>query len=81
MEDRRWAREKEQAPDVNSDPREYRTLKSLSPSQLDKIRVLAVKYSPARTQGPHTAIQEEGQYSKKDTGVTLDLFKAASERN
>jgi uncharacterized membrane protein (DUF373 family) len=45
------------------------------------IRVLAVKYSPARTQGPHTAIQDEGQYSKKDTGVTLDLLKAASERN
>ena len=51
---------------------------------LSIMRVLAVKYSPAKTQGPgaNTAVQsDEVQPSKQGISTILDKYKAASESN
>lgn len=47
------------------------------------MRVLAIKYSPAKTQGSgsHTFVQSEGQPSKQGISAVLDRSKAASESN
>ena len=50
---------------------------------LSIMRVLAVKYSPAKTQrsGSYTAVQSEEQPSKQGISAVLDKYKAASESN
>lgn len=50
---------------------------------LSIMRVLAVKYSPAKTQGAgsYTAVQSEEQPSKQGISAVLDKYKAASESN
>jgi uncharacterized membrane protein (DUF373 family) len=50
---------------------------------LSIMRVLAVKYSPAKTQGSgaNTAVQSEVQPSKQGISNILDKYKAASESN
>lgn len=52
---------------------------------LSIMRVLAVKYSPAKTQrsgsGSYTAVQSEDQPSKQGISAVLDKYKAASESN
>lgn len=45
------------------------------------MRVLAVKYSPAKFQGSYTAVQNEGQPSKQGISTILDRYKPASESN
>jgi uncharacterized membrane protein (DUF373 family) len=50
---------------------------------LSIMRVLAVKYSPAKTQrsGSYTAVHSEDQPSKQGISAVLDKYKAASESN
>lgn len=50
---------------------------------LSIMRVLAIKYSPAksRTPGAYTAVQSEGQPAKQGVSAVLNKFKAASESN
>jgi uncharacterized membrane protein (DUF373 family) len=43
------------------------------------MRVLAVKYSPSKSQAPHTAVQSEGQPSKKGIGAVLERYNPVSE--
>lgn len=52
---------------------------------LSIMRVLAVKYSPAKTpgsgSGSHTAVQSEGQPSKQGISAVRDKYRAVSESN
>lgn len=50
---------------------------------LSIMRVLAIKYSPAKSKGSgaYTAVQSEGQPSKQGVSAVLDKYKAASESN
>jgi len=50
---------------------------------LSVMRVLAIKYSPAKSRGSgaYTAVQSEGQTSKQGFSAVLDKYKAASESN
>ena len=45
---------------------------------LSIMRVLAVKYSPAKTQGHNTATQDEKQPSKQGISAVQDKYKVAS---
>lgn len=50
---------------------------------LSIMRVLAIKYSPAKSRAPgtYTAVQSEGQPAKQSISAVLDKCKAASESN
>jgi uncharacterized membrane protein (DUF373 family) len=50
---------------------------------LSIMRVLAIKYSPAKSRAPgsYTAVQSEEQPAKQGVSAVLDKFKAASESN
>lgn len=50
---------------------------------LSIMRVLAIKYSPAKSRGSgtYTAVQSEGQPAKQGINAVLDKYKAASESN
>lgn len=50
---------------------------------LSIMRVLAIKYSPAKSRAPgtYTAVQSEGQPAKQSISAVLDKYKAASESN
>lgn len=47
------------------------------------IRVLAIKYSPAKTprSGAYTSVQSEGQTAKQGVSAVIEKYKAASESN
>ena len=50
---------------------------------LSIMRVLAIKYSPAKSRGSgdYIAVQSEGQPAKQGVSAVLDEYKAASESN